>query len=355
MKKYEIALYENFHTIDTEEKFYKYLLKCYIDKYKVHFIKSIRICKKFKQFLYKKYPQLVSHKLAELCYWFYNDLTDFPICENKTCNNKIISFYKFFDAYNRFCSPSCSCIGTKHERYKTCAIRYGKPNPNQFDSKNERYRKYKSINVYKLLLKEEAIPLFSLEYFLQQNISNLNNKQLEQKCTKCNHKFKTKPKFCNNKINGQIHHARCPFCYPLYNFSGRTTSIREKEVVNYIKSFYFGKIIENDRTLMKPNKQYNNWILNHELDIVLPDIKIAFEFNGSYWHNPEKFPETIADDNEKIRQCNELGFKLFFIHEINWVKNNFLVQKYISNIIKNSIKYQLLFKCNFDKFYFLKQ
>ena len=48
MKKYEIALYENFHTIDTEEKFYKYLLKCYIDKYKVHFIKSIRICKKFK-------------------------------------------------------------------------------------------------------------------------------------------------------------------------------------------------------------------------------------------------------------------------------------------------------------------
>jgi hypothetical protein len=52
---------------------------------------------------------------------------------------------------------------------------------------------------------------------------------------------------------------------------------------------------------MKPNKQYNNWILNHELDIVLPDIKIAFEFNGSYWHNPEKFPETIADDNEKIR------------------------------------------------------
>ena len=48
MKKYEIVTYENFHTIDTEEKFYKYLLKIYINEYKIHFIKSIRACKNFK-------------------------------------------------------------------------------------------------------------------------------------------------------------------------------------------------------------------------------------------------------------------------------------------------------------------
>jgi hypothetical protein len=98
-----------------------------------------------------------------------------------------------------------------------------------------------------------------------------------------------------------VHHARCLKCYPLYNFSNNTISIREKEVVLYIKSIYSGTIIENDRTLMVPNRKFNNWKLNHELDIVLPDLKLAFEFNGTYWHNADKFPETIADDNEKIR------------------------------------------------------
>lgn len=70
---------------------------------------------------------------------------------------------------------------------------------------------------------------------------------------------------------------------------------------------------------MIPDKRYNNWKLNHELDIVLPDIKLAFEFNGTYWHNADVFPETVIDDNEKVRQCNKLGFTLFFINEHDWV------------------------------------
>ena len=155
--------------------------------------------------------------------------------------------------------------------------------------------------MYKILLTEEAIPLFSLDDFLNWNISGINNKLLCWKCTKCNREFIAKPKFCCNRINGIIHHARCPFCYPLYNFSGNIRSIREKEVVAYIKTIYFGNVIENDRSLMIPDKKHNNWKLNHELDILLPDIKLAFEFNGIYWHNPDIFPETIADDKEKLR------------------------------------------------------
>lgn len=336
MKKYNIIVYENYHTIDTEEKFYKQLLKIYINKYKIHFIKAIRTRKNFRQFLYRKYKHLVNHKLAELCYWFYNDLHDFPKCENTKCNNKITAFYKFFDAYNRFCSPKCSCNSesTKNARYKTCKIKYGKINPNQFDSKDIKNRLYRQINVYKLLLKEEARPLFSLKEYLDKGITNLNNNELLQwKCTKCNNIFKAKIKFCKNRINGQIHHARCPKCYPLYNFSGKTISLKEKEVLAFIKTIYSGKIIENDRTLMIPDKKYNNWKLNHELDIVLPDIKIAIEFNGSYWHNPIKFPETIKDDNEKIRQCNSLGYILFQINENDWKNNKNLIQKNILNLI----------------------
>lgn len=226
MEKYNLIVYESFHSIDSEEKFYKQLLIIHINKYKQHFIKTIRIHKNFKQFLYKKYPQLSNHKLVELCYWFYNNLNNFPKCQNSKCNKIVTHFRSFFNGYSRnkkinntyYCSSSCSNIGTKNKRYATCMKIYGVQNPNQYKSKNYLYRKYKSVNVYKRFLTEEAIPLFSLDYYLSKNISNKNNQILTWKCTKCNNIFKAKPKFCDNIINNQVHHARCPNCYPLYNF-----------------------------------------------------------------------------------------------------------------------------------------
>ena len=314
MNKYEIVVFNYYQSIDSEEKFYKVLLNFFITKYKQHFIKTVRIFNNLKQFLYKKYPKLKGHKFAELCYWFIYDLHDFPKCDNKACTKHIKHFRSFSVGYKRnkqtygnYCSSSCSIIGTKNKRYNTCKHIYGVVNPNQFTSKNILYRKYKQINVYKKFLNEEAIPLFSLDEYLSKNIQTNNSSELLWKCTKCNSIFTAKIKFCNNRINNQVHHARCPKCYPLYNFGGKSTSIREKEFLSYIKSIYFRKIIENDRTLLKPDKKYNNWKLNHELDIVLPDIKLAFEFNGSYWHDPIKFPETVADDKEKNSTMQFIG------------------------------------------------
>lgn len=49
----------------------------------------------------------------------------------------------------------------------------------------------------------------------------------------------------------------------------------EKEIVNYIKSIYNGIVLENDKKIIHP----------YELDIYLPEINIAIEFNGTYWHS----------------------------------------------------------------------
>ena len=43
----------------------------------------------------------------------------------------------------------------------------------------------------------------------------------------------------------------------------------EKEILNFISSIYAGEIIENDRELISPL----------ELDIVIPEFKLAIEFN----------------------------------------------------------------------------
>ena len=80
----------------------------------------------------------------------------------------------------------------------------------------------------------------------------------------------------------------------------------EKEVLEFVKSIYHGTIIENDRTQMEPNSD-NNWLENHELDIWLPDIKVAIEYNGSYWHSR---PNIVESDIFKKLQCETKGISI---------------------------------------------
>ena len=93
-----------------------------------------------------------------------------------------------------------------------------------------------------------------------------------------------------------------------------STSKGEKEVLEFVKSIYSGTIIENDRTQMTPNDE-NGWIENHELDIWLPDIKVAIEFNGTYWHS---LPNKIESDKFKKIQCESKGIRLLTISESDW-------------------------------------
>ena len=95
------------------------------------------------------------------------------------------------------------------------------------------------------------------------------------------------------------------------------TSKGEKEVLEYVKSIYNGTIIENDRTQMEPNSE-NNWLENHELDIWLPDIKVAIEYNGTYWHS---LPNIVESDHFKKLQCESKGISLISISEQDWTDN----------------------------------
>lgn len=62
----------------------------------------------------------------------------------------------------------------------------------------------------------------------------------------------------------------CLSCY-----KAQTASKAEIEVKEYIKSIYSGEIIDNSRKIIAP----------YELDIYLPELKLAFEYDGTYWHN----------------------------------------------------------------------
>ena len=78
------------------------------------------------------------------------------------------------------------------------------------------------------------------------------------------------------------------------------------------------RILRNDRKLIKP----------YELDILIPDFNLAFEFNGDYWHNNEnirkrhpQFSSSKQFDDFKKRECGKQGVELFFVKEKQWVNS----------------------------------
>lgn len=106
---------------------------------------------------------------------------------------------------------------------------------------------------------------------------------------------------------------RCPQCFPL------GVSIAEKSFIEMVKSFGF-LVEENVRYLIKNPNTNKPW----EVDCYLPDIGIAFEFNGEYSHSTkDKFYHQLKSD-----LCLSKGIKLFHI----W---DFFSEGEVRNILKN--------------------
>lgn len=98
--------------------------------------------------------------------------------------------------------------------------------------------------------------------------------------------------------------CRCPYCSPKF-------SKGEKEVLKIVKSNTKYEIYENDRTQITNPKTKNKL----ELDIWIPKIKKAIEFNSYYWHKNRKYYDDI-----KKQQCKEKGIKLLIINFEDWIK-----------------------------------
>lgn len=67
---------------------------------------------------------------------------------------------------------------------------------------------------------------------------------------------------------------------------------------------YNGQIQPNNRKIINPK----------ELDIYIPDLKLAIEFNGIYWHAEER-QNNIYIHREKSILCHNKGIRLIHIFE----------------------------------------
>jgi len=102
-------------------------------------------------------------------------------------------------------------------------------------------------------------------------------------------------------------------------------SNKELDILNFIKENYDGKIIGSDRTVLD----------GLELDIYLPDLNIAFEFDGIYWHNEINKPDKKYHLN-KTNKCLEKNIQLVHIFEDEWIEREDTVKSIILNKLRLS-------------------
>ena len=209
------------------------------------------------------------------------------------------------------------------EKYKQTSLeRYGVDNPNKNEKIKEKI-KYTNIKKYNVstplkskklrdkgyqkfraknyeILKENLLKFKNLNLLMTKDeFVKLQNGKIKIFCNKCKKEFETQfTHFDSISCN----------CY--------TNSYQENDVINWLKKLNLN-IIENDRIQIAPL----------ELDIYLPDYKLAIEFDGIYWHS-----DLFKDKNyhlNKTKLCKEKGIQLIHIFENEWINKQDIVKSII--------------------------
>jgi hypothetical protein len=129
--------------------------------------------------------------------------------------------------------------------------------------------------------------------------------------------------------------GKFPICYhchpPIKN-----RSVLENDLYNFIKSITQDEIHQNDKLILE-NK--------NELDLYIPDKKIALEFNGNYWHS-----EIAGNKNKeyhiyKTINCENKNIHLIQIFEDEWINKKNIIQEKLKIIFNISNNYIHARKC----------
>ena len=284
--------------------------------------------------------KLKNNNMQTHLYWLLNNIHEFPICDAPDCNNPITkNVANIFTGYDRT-ACSCKCAKkTSHykEAYKkTINETYGCDHPMKCQEIKDKVRETTTerwggigfaSDELRQKTEDKCMELYGVkngggsEQALKKIVETTRERFGVDNAMQCE-EIKKKVFTKQLEIYGGYWGGKLP----------NKVSKGEKEVLEYVKSIYHGTIIENDRTQMEPNAE-NNWLENHELDIWLPDIKVAIEFNGTYWH---ALPNIVESDYFKRLQCESKGIKLLSISEEDWSIDNHMCRKRICDMVNTS-------------------
>lgn len=136
-------------------------------------------------------------------------------------------------------------------------------------------------------------------------------------CNKCNNEITETYAITRGRLLTNV--EPCTICNPRMKY----TSNMEKTLCDFIKTFNH-TVIENTNTIISPK----------EIDIYLPDLNIAFEFNGIY-HHSESF-KPINYHKLKTEACLNKNINLIHVFEDDWVNHRDIIESNINMILGNN-------------------
>jgi len=124
---------------------------------------------------------------------------------------------------------------------------------------------------------------------------------------------------CTNIWDSYVYHRSsgqgCPNCIP------SVTSGIEAELQNFIRQAW--PTSKNNVKGLIPGRKI-------EADCYIPELQIAFELNGTYWHS-EKFKKRFSAHRDRFDLFQVQGIRLIQIWEDDWRDRRSVVEKMISH------------------------
>lgn len=119
----------------------------------------------------------------------------------------------------------------------------------------------------------------------------------------------------------------CPQCK---HFSSKA----EKEINNFIQT-----------KLNIPTQQHKRDLIKGEVDIYIPSLNIAIEYNGLYWHSSAQHRITPSYHLNKTIECEKKGIHLIHIFENEWSHKKEIVKSRLRTILHKNQHSYMAHKC----------
>lgn len=236
-----------------------------------------------------------------------------PYCENRELlsgHNDLLSFSPSIQSWMPHDDPSQILMKQEHKHKLTC-IKCQKEFIFKFQRTNDKKDpKCTHCGYNKRYVSLEDLSPLAYKWYSDENRDSkdeINPSISEKRLFQCDqgHKFWKRLDVIKHR-QGSIN---CPTC---------KKSGGEKWLQHLLETHYDKKVIYNYRKLLD----------GQEVDVYLPDINLAIEFNGLYWHSESQGKDKYYHYN-KWKTCHDQGIRLITVWEDDFYNKKDILEKVI--------------------------